>query len=288
MPEDNMILTNSRGSVFEPSVASVDDLPIRVGVLTGAEAFLYHWHDAIEILFGLEGCTTVGVMDRPYQLCDSDILLIAPGENHCLFPSSPNDRRLVIMIEPAFLFGHAAFAEDKDCFSQAVKHSSEWPEESRQKIRDCLDIIYKEYFAREKGWKEIICGQLLLLTGVIIREIPRTARRRKMQQDNLLRQILTHLSEHYLEPVSLESCAADLGFNPSYLSALFKQKTGASFHQYLINLRLNKAEWLLINTDIPVTDVSEQSGFVSDKTFYRVFRDRYGISPTRFRKSKQG
>ncbi len=274
-----------RDSIFEPS--TLDDFPIRITVATGAQAYIYHWHDAVEILYGLEGCTTVGIMDRPYQLQESDILVIGAGENHCLFPSDYRARRLVVMVEPSFLFGQKAFAEDRQCFQQIEKHSALWSPESKEKVRDCLSAIYREYYRQEKGWKEHIFGQLMLLASIALRELPKTEPKRRPQQDDVLRQILAYLSEHYLEQLTLESCAASLGFNPSYLSSLFKQKTGASFHQYLLNLRLNKAEWLLAHSEIPVALVAEESGFASDKTFYRVFREKYGISPTRYRKERQ-
>ena len=117
-----------------------------------------------------------------------------------------------------------------------------------------------------------------------IRDIPKEDSERSLSTRNgILKQILEYLSQHYLSDMSLKSCADALGFNESYLSTMFKKHTGASFHQYLLNLRLKKAEWLLINSDMPIIDVSESSGFSSTKTFHRVFRNKYGISPGSFR-----
>lgn len=276
---------SARDSIFEPY--DPDDFPVRITVATGAQAYIYHWHESIEILYGLEGCTTVGIMDRPYQLQESDILIIGSGENHCLFPSDYRARRLVVMVEPSFLFGQKAFLPDRECYQQIGKHSSLWGTEAKEKIRDCLSAIYQEYYQQKKGWKENIYGQLMLMSSIVLRDLPKTEGHKRLQQDDLLRQILSYLSEHYLEGLTLDSCAAALGFNPSYLSSLFKQKTGASFHQYLLNLRLNKAEWLLSHSEMPVALVAEESGFTSDKTFYRVFREKYGVSPTKFRKERK-
>lgn len=275
-----------RDGIFEP--ATSEDFPVRITVATGAQAYIYHWHESIEILYGLEGCTTVGVMDRPYQLQESDVLIICSGENHCLFPSDYRARRLVVMVEPSFLFGQKAFSADKECYRRIEKHSSQWPSEAKEKIRGSLSAIYREYYRQESGWKEYIYGMLMLMSSVVLRDLPQVEGYRRPQQDDLLRQTLSYLSEHYLEELTLESCAAALGFNPSYLSSLFKQKTGASFHQYLLNLRLNKAEWLLAHSERPIALVAEESGFASDKTFYRVFREKYGVSPTKFRKDRKG
>ena len=90
-----------------------------------------------------------------------------------------------------------------------------------------------------------------------------------------------------IKPVTLKDCAAALGFNPSYLSGMFSLRTGAPFHRYLLNLRLKKAEWLLVSGEMPVSEVALQSGFSSDKTFYRVFREQYGLSPGDYRKKQR-
>ena len=53
----------------------------------GCDIGYIHWHDEVEILYGLDKLTTIGVADRPYYLNESDIIVIGAGENHCLFPS---------------------------------------------------------------------------------------------------------------------------------------------------------------------------------------------------------
>ena len=73
------------GSLYEPP--GKGDFPLKMARATGAQAFIYHWHDAAEVLLGLSGETTAAVADRPYRLAEGDVLLIPPGESHCLFPS---------------------------------------------------------------------------------------------------------------------------------------------------------------------------------------------------------
>lgn len=147
--------------------------------------------------------------------------------------------------------------------------------------------IEQEYSDRLPGWQQQIAGQLMLMASAIIREIPKTPASSDIQIDDGLRRILSYLSEHYLQPVTLKDCAAALGFNPSYLSGMFSLRTGAPFHRYLLNLRLKKAEWLLVSDEMPISEVALQSGFSSDKTFYRVFREQYGLSPGDYRKTQR-
>lgn len=277
-------MQSGSNSIFETAPEN-NGLGIRLTRANGAQAFIYHWHDAVEILYGLKGCTTVGVVDRPYSLSEGDILIIGPGESHCLFPADCQAERLVLMFEPSELFGNAVFLKDRSCFSGIERHSSGWNPLTRQKIYQTCMTVEQEYSDRLPGWQQQIAGQLMLMASAVIREIPKTSDSADMQIDDSLRRVLSYLSEHYLEPVTLKDCAAALGFNPSYLSGMFSLRTGAPFHRYLLNLRLKKAEWLLVSEEMPISEVALQSGFLSDKTFYRVFREQYGLSPGDYRKT---
>ena len=100
--------------------------------------------------------------------------------------------------------------------------------------------------------------------------------------------LVAYCMENYSDPdMSVEAAARALGFNPSYLSAMFSQRTGSSFHQYLISLRLKQAQWLLTSGELPISEISAESGFSSDKTFYRTFREHYGKTPGEYRKEQQ-
>ena len=91
------------------------------------------------------------------------------------------------------------------------------------------------------------------------------------------------IDTHYLEPISLDEVANELGFNPQYFSRFFKRNTGETFGQFLTRYRLMKACYLLATDDSPISEIAEQSGFNTDKTFHRVFKRRMGITPRMYR-----
>ena len=111
--------------VFERSALD-REFPLLLAERNGAQPCLYHWHDEIEILCGLERETVVGVLERPYRLKEGDILIIGPRQNHCLFPSEREAKRLVLSFHPSLLFSKSAFAVDGACFSRIRRHSSQW------------------------------------------------------------------------------------------------------------------------------------------------------------------
>lgn len=254
--------------------------------MDGSRSFLYHWHDSVEVLYGLEGETAVGVMGRPYVLGRGDILVIGPGESHCVFPSGLQARRVCVMFEPGFLFSPGCFAPYRACFSQIPKHSKDWPEDTRRKIKDGISQIYEESSRPQPGWELLVHASLTEMAACIVRTLPKTEPPLRQRGEGLLRRALAYLSAEYLNDISLDSCAKALGFHPAYLSHQFKAQTGVSFHRYLVNLRLIKAESLLEDCSLPISQAAAQAGFYSLKTFYRVFYEKHGASPGDFRKAR--
>lgn len=255
-------------------------LPFKLGVMDGAQSYVYHWHNFVEILYGLEKQTIVGVGDTHYLLDESDIIIIGQGENHCLFPSDSGAKRLALIFEPSFLFPCSYI--NVDVFRHAVKHSSDWPEATKTMIRECISTVYSEYYSREEGWQEAVTAELMKITLIAVRYIPKE-NKEGGNYSSSLKNILEYLSENYLQDITLSSCSEALGYNASYLSSLFKERTGVTFHQYLLNLRLNEAENLLRKGDASIDLICELSGFASVKTFYRVFLRKYGMSPGNYR-----
>ena len=87
-----------------------------------------------------------------------------------------------------------------------------------------------------------------------------------------------------MEPLTLDNLAHHLGVSKYQISRFFSQKIGCNFSTYLNALRVQHAEKLLTATDFPVTEICYLAGFESLSTFYRVFSQINGISPTAYKK----
>lgn len=73
-------------------------------------------------------------------------------------------------------------------------------------------------------------------------------------------------------------------FHPNYINLLIKKSTSMSLHGYLMNVRINKALELLIETNLSVNEISSIIGFNDAAYFSRVFKSRELLSPSQYRK----
>jgi AraC family transcriptional regulator len=93
--------------------------------------------------------------------------------------------------------------------------------------------------------------------------------------------INAHLSAN---KVSLASIATELHMSQYYFCRLFKQSTGMTPHQYLIQQRIERAKQLLRQPELTITHIAEECGFANQSHFAKYFRSSTGVSPQQFRR----
>lgn len=102
-----------------------------------------------------------------------------------------------------------------------------------------------------------------------------------------INKIIRYLYEHLDENIALSDMAVYVCMDASYLSYLFKKKTGQTLTHYLQKIRIDRAKVLLLETDSTVSDVGEKVGFVNDNYFIKTFRKWMNMTPSDYRKQSQ-
>lgn len=108
-------------------------------------------------------------------------------------------------------------------------------------------------------------------------------KRALMNNNKLIDQIIQYLYNNYNENINLNTVAEHFEKNNSYISVLFKKETGRNFHNYITDIRIEKAKELLENSEDKIGSVAEQVGYINPKHFHVVFKKYVGISPKRYR-----
>ena len=96
--------------------------------------------------------------------------------------------------------------------------------------------------------------------------------------------IVSYLHNHIGERILLSDIANFCHYSPSFITRLFKSRSGMTINEYLQDIRMKKARDLLLKTDMQISEISEACGFSDTNYFIACFSERYGTPPKRFRK----
>lgn len=103
---------------------------------------------------------------------------------------------------------------------------------------------------------------------------------RKSKKSRHTQTLLEFIQQFYTDPnLSAGMIGEKLSISPNTVYSIIRDETGKSLSTYIEELRLKKAENLLLNTELPISQIWEKCGFGSEKTFYRIFSKIHGVSP---------
>ena len=105
------------------------------------------------------------------------------------------------------------------------------------------------------------------------------------KKSELISRIVDFVEKNYKSNVTLSMLSDALGYEYCYFSKIFSRLFSMTFNDYLNVYRFNEACSMLIKTDMPITDISFESGFQSIRSFNNTFKKLSGISPYAYRKS---
>ncbi len=105
-------------------------------------------------------------------------------------------------------------------------------------------------------------------------------------RDQRMLDMINYMYNHY-RTVTLHDLAAEFHYNESYLSRMFQEQAGRSFSETVKDFKLRKAAELLKTKHWKLDHICEEIGYKDTRQFIRSFKEMYGITPDRFRRSVQ-
>ena len=100
---------------------------------------------------------------------------------------------------------------------------------------------------------------------------------------NAIRAIRAYVRNHYAEELSLGRLSKQFGLTQNYLGSLFKKEYGLSLVDYIAGVRLQRAAYLLLSTNMKVKDIAKEVGYKHCSYFCKLFLSVYGKKPTEYR-----
>ncbi len=245
-----------------------------------------HRHCEIEIMYCVRGGCEINVGGKKHELGIGDIAVISSMEVHEFIHEYENSRILVIEIGPNLIgedYGLLAVSFG----SFIVRGSDSVPlfDPMRENIR-CLDKSLENKSAVHGVETR---GYLLLIFSELYEYVSRknnSSGQLTEQELRILRfidDITGYVNSNYMNNIHVEDAACFIGYSRSHFCRLFSEIYSMGFHDYLNQVRIRNAEYMLCAMDIPVSEVAELSGFSDVKSLCRSFQLANGISPSKYR-----
>lgn len=114
-------------------------------------------------------------------------------------------------------------------------------------------------------------------TGIVARI------RRLKSQSKLVYSVVNYVQKHIFEPIQVTEIAEEMGNNVSYLCRNFKQETGKTLKEYINEVKLEEAKFMLRSTEKPIIDIAMELGYSSQAYFATLFKNYTGSTPMNFR-----
>ena len=243
--------------------------------------FSYHYHDFHKVVIFISGKAAYHIEGKAYQLKPWDILLVNRHAIHSpeIDPSVPYERFIL------WIQNDIPWQELLKCFQKANDRSYNLVRLNsalQEKMKDILFELENSAKSDEYG-REILTQSLFLQFMVYLNRIFLEKQyifdKKSYTFDSQIASILQYINHNLKEDLSVETLSARYYVSKYHLMRKFKQETGYTLHNYIVNKRLLMARTLISN-GMPVTKAAQESGFAEYSTFSRAYRKQFKTNPS--------
>lgn len=246
-----------------------------------AQRFSYHYHEFDKVVVFRSGQVTYTVEGKAYFLTPGDLLLIPHHHIHQPDIGGATYERYILWLNPEFLGANGL----EPCFlrvQQSGFHLIRLGEERTRHLLHQLDQMEQARKDSQAFGAQLLaktyCLQFLIGLNRGSQGNLAALNREVYRSDPKIEEILAYINDHLSLPMTVQSLAERFYLSPSWLMHRFKEVTGCTLHQYILQKRLILAA-SLIREGVPVLKASSQSGFSDYSTFLRAFRSAYHVAP---------
>lgn len=230
-------------------------------------------HDSFLLLYTIDGKGTLKYENKTFELPPKTCFLIDCNKYQNYYNDSPNTNW-------KFYFIHFNGAAAPSIYQKIIDLTGFVFEgdESLLSLLKKPELINKE----SNQFSEIYYSEII---SSIISAIFRCITNEPKSKTILIEKVISYLENNYDKNISVDDIAKAFYVNSFYLQHLFKKAISYSLYEYILKLRLEKSERLLVMNDYSISEIAEKTGFNSANSFIRFFKNKTGMTPMTFRKT---
>ncbi|TVY11309.1 helix-turn-helix domain-containing protein [Paenibacillus cremeus] len=148
-------------------------------------------------------------------------------------------------------------------------------------LKQRYSTLYQHWAEKQPYYEILASGIFLEILSYVQRDV--TTRHISPVKVRLSDRLKEYIVQHYRTAIKLEELAAIIDRSPNYVIALFKETTGMTPLEFMLQLRISKAHELLHHTRMTHGEIAEYLGFYDSSYFFRVFKRQMGYPPSAVR-----
>ena len=230
-----------------------------------------HFHRHIELVYVIDGESYANADRKNYKLNKGDMFFAFPNQIH-YYNTVLSGKYLLIIFSPDILYGLNDILFDNIPNTNVIS------------TENCPDLLNLSIEISKKGLEYEDTLKVGILNQLIATILPHLTLKTRIKTGNTtLQEVLNFCSSNFSNDITLEDIADALHISKFHISHLLNNKLGINFNSYINNLRINRACDMLEDTEIKISDISEDVGFGSIRSFNRAFKDTMNITPLEYR-----
>lgn len=259
--------------------------------------FPRHTHNYVEFVYMYQGTTTHIIDGNEVVLKEGDLLFMNQHAEQEILPAGEKDIAVNFMIMPQFfdtvlrnLDNESSTLRDFliSCLTDRDMGGNYlyFDAASILPVQNLMENMIWIMLTEPQNRRTLSQTTISLLFLTLIDQASHLYVSGDSYEQNLMLHLLNYIDTEY-RTASLTEFAESQCEDIYVLSRFIKKKTGRTFKDLLVEKRLNQAEYLLANTTLPVADIALSVGYENTSYFHRIFREKHGISPRKWRVSNK-
>lgn len=249
-----------------------------------------HQHDFLSCHYIVSGHCKYQIDDQIYTVHKDDVVIFNPGVSHCHLIEGDSQETTIFFlgIDELYIKG---YPKNFIPISNAVIPLRKY----QQELYNCYHEIILTQEKKDIGWPLMAKVLSLEFLVLLLKELsPQNSstiqdyfQLKTYDKQTIAQTITTYFQENYMKKISVEEIARSSYLSTTYITKIYKEVTGDTPINYLINLRMEKAMEILREGRFSIQDVAKRVGYDDPYYFSKLFKKRFGLSPSAFKRHGQ-
>ena len=254
-------------------------------------------HDFFEMVYMKRGKAVFEISGQPAPIGPNDIIIIKPNQPHKFIVKSDSGCEFIVL---SFRFTgqmHSDYSEiSLGDFLNFVSGKESGPFISLKVSQKNDIIVLLNRILKERESQEIaseflnyllVMELFVLISRALKMEWENSIKDKTPKLKELIQIAVNYIHNNFERDISLGDIAKFVFLSPSYFTRAFKEEVGISPINYLLKVRIARAEELLVETNLKISDIALSVGFSNQQRFNEIFKKYVKMTPLQYRKKER-